>query len=107
MKEAYAITGYVSNEVAGRLKANSTGNVQVSVERGISNVVMQVEGSNVVAIRTGASSGGETLVQLILRDESAVQTIIHSTASGNGLQPFHDPAIERLTSSATAKVILV
>ncbi len=107
MKEAYAITGYVSDDVVVRLKPNSPGSVEVRPERGVSEVVMQVEGSNVTEIRTGASSGGETLVQLILRDEAAVNTVIRSTAASKGLKMFHDPAIARLTSSATAKVIML
>jgi hypothetical protein len=106
MREAYAITGYVSNDVAKNLKANASGKVEVRPERGAQEVLMQVDGSHITEVRTGSSTGGETLVQLILRDEASVHTVIQSTAA-RGLQAFPDPTLARLTAAATAKKILV
>jgi hypothetical protein len=107
MREAYAITGYVQNEIAEKLKSHTAGAIQVKPERGAQQVVMHVDGSDVVEIRKGSSSGGETLVQLILRDKAVVRTVVETAVKHQGVELFHDPAIMRMTAAATAKQIVV
>ena len=58
MREAYALTGYVPDDVAKKLQARTPGNVEVSPERGIHEVFMQVDGADVTDVRIGAASGG-------------------------------------------------
>jgi hypothetical protein len=106
MKEAYAVTGYVPSDVAKKLKAKTPGNVEVSPERGVHPVFMQVDGSDVTEVRVGATSGGQTLVQLILRDEAAVQTIMR-LATTKGVNAFVDPSLARLTAAAVPNKIFV
>ena len=107
MKEAYAITGYVAKKDARDLAPNYQGQIQVKPERGNSEVVMSVSGADIVEVRKGADSRGETLVQLILKEDAAVQTIVRSTATAKGLQRFNDPALARLTAIASVKVIMI
>jgi len=107
MREAYAITGYVPNEVAKHLKAKTAGKIDVAEERGATDLFAQVDGADVIEVRTGAESGGHTLVQLILREQAPVHTVLKSTASAKGLESFHDPALGLLKRPGTVRVILV
>ena len=103
MKQAYAVTGFVPDDVAKRLSAGAKGIIQVRPERGVTSVLMEVDGADVSEVRSAASTGGETLVQLILRDKAPVRTVIEAHA---GVEPFSDPAIVRLTAAATVKSIV-
>jgi len=106
MREAYAVTGYVPNDVAKKLKAKTPGTVEVSPERGVHPVFMQVDGADVTDVRVGATSGDQTLVQLILRDEAAVHTVTR-LAAAKGVNAFLDPSLARLTAVAVANKIVV
>jgi hypothetical protein len=107
MKEALAVTGYVEDKVAQHLRALSPGKVDVRPERGVHDVLMRVDGADVAEVRTGSSAHGETLVQLILRDGAAVETVVRAVASAAGVARLNDPALIRLTAAATAKQIMV
>ena len=104
--EKFAITGYVAKDIAGRLKAQAAGAIHVSPERGQTDVVMGVDGSAVAEVRIGATVKGQTLVQLILKEGAAVETIIRSKANIAGITRLNDPAIQRLTAAATVKSIV-
>ena len=106
MREAYAVTGYVPSDVANKLKSKTPGKIQVSPERGIREVFMEVEGADVTDVRVGAASGGETLVQLILRDEAPVHTVTRLTPA-KGVNAFFDPGLARLTAAAIPNKIFV
>jgi hypothetical protein len=103
--ERYAITGYVADPVASRLKATTPGTIEIAPERGHREVCMRVDGADVDEVRTGTSAHGETLVQLILRDGAVVETLFRTTADVKGVARFNDPTLARLTASATVKVI--
>jgi hypothetical protein len=105
MKQAYAVTGFVPDDVAKRLSAGAKGIIQVRPERGVTTVLMEVDGDDITEVRSAASTAGETLVQLILRDKAVVRTVIEARLGG--VEPFSDPAITRLTAAATAKSIVV
>jgi hypothetical protein len=105
--EKYAVTGYLPDQVAHALKPKHAGAIEVLPERGSHDVLMRVQGQDIAEVRTGSSSDGHTMVQLILRDGAPVETVVRSTADAKGLTRFNDPAIGRLTASATAKVIAV
>ena len=109
-KEAYAVIGYVPDQVAAQLSSperqQSGETVDVKVERGFDEVVMRVNLADVVEIRSGASRKSETLVQLMLRDGFKVETVIRTPANIKGISRLYDPALQLLIASATAKVIM-
>ncbi|MBV9036428.1 MAG: hypothetical protein JO182_18210 [Acidobacteriaceae bacterium] len=107
MKEAYAITGYVSSETAKQLRAKTPGRIDVAAERGVQDFLTQVDGADVTEVRTGSDSGGQTLVQLILRDDAPVHTVFQSTASAKGLQALHDPVLGLIRPPSIIKRIVV
>jgi hypothetical protein len=106
MKESYAITGFVASSVAKRLAPKTPGTIDVKPERGQNDVFVSVDGADVDEVRVGSTSRGETLVQLILRDNAETRTTIRSVASSKGLERFHDPALVRLTTLAAPKTIV-
>jgi hypothetical protein len=106
MKEAFAVTGFVSDADAKRLSAGSKGLIRVSPERGVTAVLMEVDSADVTEVRVGSSKAGQALVQLILRDRAVVRTVIENRVGGKGVDVFADPAISRLTAAATAKQIV-
>jgi hypothetical protein len=106
MAEAYAVTGFVSDKVAKKLKAGKEGTIQVRPERGTTAVTMEVDGAYVAEVRKGSSKSGETLVQLILRDKATVRTVVETRLQGTGVDVFLDPAITRLIAAATVKSIV-
>jgi hypothetical protein len=108
MREAMAITGYVSDALAQALASGKAagGAIEVKPERGYDDVVARVNRSDVTEVRVGASVKGESLVQLILRKDATVETIVRTPANVKGLQRFYDPTLNRLIQAATAKNII-
>jgi hypothetical protein len=109
MREAMAVTGYVPDEVARALASGKAagGAVEVKPERGHDEVVARVDRSDIAEVRVGASVRGESLVQLILRKNATVETVLRAPANAKGVQRFHDPNLNRLVQAATAKNIIV
>ena len=109
MKEAFAVTGYVKNEIARKLDSGKfdAEHLDVRVESKSDLVVMRVKKTDISEARLGASAKGEVLVQIILVDNAHVQTIINHDASVKGLRRFNDPVVQRLTALATVKSISV
>jgi hypothetical protein len=108
MKTAYAVTGYVSNQLARKLSNKELrGIIDVKPELGRDEVVARVSSEQIAEVRVGSSIKGETLVQLILRDNAQVETVIKTSANIKGIQQFNDPVLTRLVASATAKSIAV
>jgi hypothetical protein len=108
MREAFAITGYVPSSVAEGLKTRKSGKVEVAPDVESDDVVMAVEGIDIVEVRLGAVARKQkTLVQLILRDKARVDTVIRSYATPKGVSRFLDPTLSKLVATATAKSIFV
>jgi hypothetical protein len=107
MRQAIAVTGYLSDQAAQKLAAKHPGLIEIKPEPGPYEVVVRVDGVDVEEVRTGSSTHGETLVQLILRPDAPVQTVVHALASTAGLERLQDPILGRLTASAAPKVIMV
>jgi hypothetical protein len=107
MREAMAVTGYVPDNVARALHKDRSGSVEVSPEREVDEVVARVQRRDIAEVRVGASVRGTTLVQLILKTNATVETIVRTQANAKGLQRFYDPNLNRLRQAATAKNILV
>ena len=93
MRQALAVTGFVQDSVAKRFKAGSKGAIQVRPERGVTAVLMEVDGTDVVEVRQGSTTAGETLVQLILRDKATVRTIVETRLAGKARLAPEPPLI--------------
>jgi hypothetical protein len=107
MKEAFAVTGYLPDKALQDLESSRTGKIDVRVERGSDEVVMRVDQADIEEIRTGVSVKNESLVQVILRADAAVKTVVKTQANIKGVARFNDPVLQRLTATATAKSIAV
>lgn len=107
LREVFAVTGYVPDADAGSLRKGASGYVEVQPERKSSEVRMRVRGEDVAEVRVGSSEGGHTLVQQLLRENAAVETVLRAQATHDGVSRFADPALQRLAAAATAKVIMV
>lgn len=107
LREVFAVTGYVPDADAASLRKGASGYVEVQPERKSSEVRMRVRGEDVAEVRVGSSNGGQTLVQLLLRENAAVETVLRAQATHDGVSRFADPALQRLAAAATAKVIMV
>jgi len=105
MKEAMAVTGYVSEKDAALLKSKKV--FEIYPDKEVDEVSMRVYGEDAAEIRVGSSSGGKTLVQVILRDGAKIETVVSSEASPRGFERFHDPVINRIRQQAIAKVIMI
>ncbi len=105
--EAFAVTGYVPDKALQELESGLNGKIDVRVERNSDEVVMRVDRADVAEIRVGASARNETIVQVILRAGAAVETVVKTKASLEGIARFNDPVLQRLTATATAKSIAI
>lgn len=95
MREAFAITGFVSNDVAKQLQGGKreSGTIEVKLERGNSPVLVKVDSAAVQEVRTGASTKGETGVQLILRENASVETVLSTSLDRDGIARLTDPLV--------------
>ena len=108
---AYAATGYVSADVAARLRAEGRSAlpdyVDVQVEPGEDEVVMRVRREDVADVRLGPTTEGHTGVQLILNEGHEVETVTKLRRQHVGIHRFADPTIGRLTAQAVITRIFV
>lgn len=95
MREAFAITGFVSNGVAKQLQSRKggSGTIEVKLERGNSPVLVKVDSAAVQEVRTGASSKGETGIQLILHENASVETVLSTSLNKDGIARLTDPLV--------------
>ncbi|MCH9665133.1 MAG: hypothetical protein K0U41_04720 [Gammaproteobacteria bacterium] len=111
MKEAYAVTGYVRNEIAeslGKKKYKET-YIDVYPDLSVPEVFSQIRFQDVEESRVGSTKGDSTLVQLILRDGVDIQTTITTSLTVNefGLKRINDPVLNQVRIEAVAKKIMV
>lgn len=109
MAEAFAVTGYVSDTVAAVLGKEgwvSSGSVaEIRPDRDVQDVYVRVSSDAVREVRVGASRGGSTLVQIILKRGANIESVIRHKATAEGLTRFYDPALARVAAAAIANVI--
>ncbi|WP_299864016.1 hypothetical protein [uncultured Hoeflea sp.] len=106
MREAMAITGYVPDKLAAKMKSLEF--VDVMPERDVNDVVMRVATSDIEDARIGSTDKSNlTMVQLILRDNTKVETIFRSNTSPEGMRAFNDPVLNRVRQEATTRVIMI
>lgn len=102
MAEAIAVTGYVPDKDAKRLRQSKWGSVDVHPERTEGDAFVRVAEAAVRDVRVGSSKSGRTLVQLILQDDATIETIVRSVPKG---QRFFDPTLARITAASIANKI--
>ena len=91
---AYAVIGYVSDEVAKSLGTQGHGKpIEVRIERGSDHEVVRIPAEAVSCILHGASEGGETGVQVLLKDDGKVETLTRSVAKELFLRRIPDASI--------------
>jgi len=109
MAEAYAVTGYVSESVASTIRnegwVSSGSVVDIRPDREAEDVYVRVASDAVKEVRVGASRGGSTLVQIILKRGASVESVIRHKATAEGLTRFYDPTLARIAAAAVANVI--
>lgn len=105
MREAMAVTGYIGADYVDKIKHSDQ--IEIWPERDVKEVVIRVKGKDVEDVRVGSTQSGSTLVQLILRDGSPVETAVRATIDPHGMKAFHDPVLNRIRQEATAKKIML
>ena len=90
MSEVHAVVGYLPDATA---KAAAQGNLkealQVRLEQGKDDHHVKINHADVLGVLTGASSKGETSVQVLLKPSAKIDTVSRSSAA-EFLRPIHD-----------------
>ena len=90
----YAVIGYVTDEVAKSLGAQGHGKpLEVRIERGSDQEVVRIPPEAIAGVLHGASEGGETGVQVLLKDDGKVETLSRSVAKELYLRRIGDTSI--------------
>ena len=91
----YAVIGYVSDEVAKSLGQEGHGrSLEVRVERGNDREVVRIPAGAVAGVLHGASQGGETGVQVLLKEGATVEAVTtHGIAGDLDLKAILDPGL--------------
>src|SRR5215210_2944320 len=92
--EAYAVLGYISDDIAKSLGTQGSGKaLELRVERGSDSDVVRIEPDAVAGILYGPSQGGETSVQVLLKDKGSVETLSRGIAADLHLKLIRDPSL--------------
>jgi hypothetical protein len=106
MREAMAVTGFIPKDQASNYKEFEF--LEVMPERDVESVVMRVATGDVEEARIGSTDkNGLTMVQLILRDETTIETVVRTSGTEPGLRAFNDPVLNRVCQEATIRVIMI
>jgi hypothetical protein len=88
----YAVIGYVPDEVAKSLGSGGYGKaLELRTERGNDHQIVRVQPDHIAGILQGASQGGETGVQVFLKENATVETVSRGIASELHLRGISDP----------------
>jgi len=88
---SYAVIGFVSDEVAKSLGSGQYGKpLEVRTQRGSDHEAVRIPADHVAGVLHGASQGGETSVQVILKENAKVETLSRGVASDLHLRPISD-----------------
>ncbi len=91
---AYAVIGFVSDEVAKSLGTEGHGKaLELRTERGKDHEIVRIQPEHIAGILQGASQGGETGVQVILKEKATVETVSRGVASDLQLRAISDPSV--------------
>jgi hypothetical protein len=90
----YAVIGYVPDEVAKSLGAKGYGKaLELRIKRGSDHQIVRVQPDQIAGVLHGASQGGETGVQVFLKENATVETLSRGIASDLHLRGISDPNI--------------
>jgi hypothetical protein len=93
----FAVIGYVPDEVAKSLGAGGAGGygkaLELRTKRGSDHQIVRVQPDHIAGILHGASQGGETGVQVFLKENATVETVSRGIASDLHLRGISDPNI--------------
>jgi hypothetical protein len=93
-QETYAVIGYVSDEVAKSLGTEGHGKtLELRTKRGSDYEIVRVQPDHIAGILHGASQGGETGVQVFLKETATVETVSRGIARDLHLRGISDPNI--------------
>jgi len=91
MSEVHAVVGYLPDAAA---KAAAQGHLkealQVRLEQGKDETHVKIDHADVLGVLTGASSKGETSVQVLLKPGAKVETASRGVAADLLLRPIRD-----------------
>lgn len=91
----YAVIGYVPDEVAKSLGAEGYGKaLELRTKRGNDHQIVRVQPDQIAGILQGASQGGETGVQVFLKENATVETVSRGIASDLHLRGISDPSLD-------------
>jgi len=90
MPEVNAVIGYMPDAAAkGLASGKSSGYIEVRLEPG-SEVYVRIDAKDIAGTLLGASSKGETGVQVFLNDKARVETVSRGLAADWRLKPIKD-----------------
>ena len=93
----YAVIGYVPDEVAKSLGTGGAGGygraLELRIKRGSDQEIVRVQPDHIAGILHGASEGGETGVQVFLKENATVETLSRGIASDLHLKGISDPSV--------------
>ncbi len=91
----YAVLGYVSDDVAKSLAGQETHGraLEVRIDRGNDQEIVRIPADAVAGVLQGASQGGETSVQVLLKDKAQVETVTRGLASDLHLRAIGDKGL--------------
>jgi hypothetical protein len=96
MNEMHAVIGYLPDATA---KAASQGNhkapLEVRMEQGKDDMLVRIEAADVLGVLLGASSKGETGVQIFVKPNANINSITTGVAADLALQPIRDSSLFR------------
>jgi hypothetical protein len=105
--EAYAVTGYAEDRMLDDFLQTRTRHIEVKSEPGYDDVVAVIDDDQVDHVRTGRNSSGHTLVQVVLKANASVRTVVRGLATPNGVKQLNDPMLQQRQQSLFAKVIQI
>lgn len=90
MPEMSAVIGYLPDEAANAIgeKGVPSGPLEISVGEG-SNTYVRIQPDYIAGVWTGASRNGQTGVQVLLKENATVETIMRGPAA-DFLRPIKD-----------------
>jgi hypothetical protein len=91
--ETYAVIGYVPDEVAKSLGQGYGKPLELRTKRGSDHGIVRIQPDHIAGILHGASQGGETGVQVFLKEKATVETVSRGIASDLHLRGISDPTI--------------
>ena len=91
MNEMHAVVGYLPDAIA---KAASHGDhkapLEVRIEQGKDNMLVRIDGGDILGVLLGASNKGETSVQVFVKPKANIDTISRGVVADLVLHPIRD-----------------